>query len=188
MLKIHIGSIPPDNGVDLDERLEAQRLPLLKAVADDGSVVFVQPVHTRLHARLVGESVMLEGHVETSVRLTCSRCLALFQSTIEADFSLTALPEIAVAEPFETGDEIELSKDEMDAVAYQGDIIDLREEIGQQIIMALPFQPLCRKTCKGLCSRCGADLNQTSCRCRRQHASSPFDVLKKLSLPPDEDA
>jgi uncharacterized protein len=75
----------------------------------------------------------------------------------------------------------------MDVITYMGDSIDLRDEVAQQIIMALPFKPLCRNNCKGLCSRCGIDLNHQACQCHNQNQGSPFAVLKTLNFPTKKD-
>jgi len=44
----------------------------------------------------------------------------------------------------------------------------------------LPLKPLCREECKGLCSRCGADLNQGPCGCPEIENESPFALLQQL--------
>ncbi len=182
MMQIHIGSIT-DNGLDLDQREDAAAFSLLSAVAADGSVIFTRPIHVRIHATLSGKTLLIDGTVESDVRMPCSRCLEPFDMKIETDFSGTAVPEIqAMIDPGAV-DDIELAATDMAVIAYSGDSIDLRGEIAQQIIMALPFKPLCRNACKGLCSRCGADLNQTACQCRPQDESGPFAALRTHAFP-----
>lgn len=66
-------------------------------------------------------------------------------------------------------------------IPFEGDSIDLREGLGEQVIMGLPFKPLCDPGCKGLCSRCGADLNRESCSCDAVSSESPFAALKNWS-------
>jgi uncharacterized protein len=43
----------------------------------------------------------------------------------------------------------------------------------------IPAKHLCRESCKGLCPRCGANLNEETCECRQDLKSSPFAILKK---------
>ncbi len=186
MLRIHIGSIT-EQGLDLDQRQDAAALPLLRAVAGDGSVIFTRPIHVRIHATLSGKTVLIDGTAEFDVRMPCSRCLEPFDMKIETDFSGTAVPEIpAMNDPADV-DDIELAAKDMEVIAYSGESIDLGAEIAQQIIMALPFKPLCRDACKGLCSRCGADLNKTACQCRPQDESGPFAVLKTRAFPKQQE-
>jgi uncharacterized protein len=187
MLRIHIGSIMDTTGWILDEQVEPLLLPLIADVSREGSAQFTQPVHARVRATMAGESVAIEGRLQTAVRLICSRCLEPFEFIIDTDFSAVALPEKPTLNDSRSTDAIELSADEMDVIPYTGDSIDLRDEIAQQIIMVLPFKPLCRETCKGLCSRCGIDLNHHACQCHNQNQGSPFAVLKTLSFPPKKE-
>jgi uncharacterized protein len=185
MLRIHIGSIT-EKGLNLNQREDAAGLPLLSAVASDGAVSFTRPIRVRVHATRSGDAIMIDGTAGSEVRLQCSRCLEPFDMNIETDFSSTAVSEIASTIDPETVNEIELAADDIDVIAYSGDTIDLGDEIAQQIIMALPFKPLCRDACKGLCNRCGANLNNTSCQCRPQDSSSPFAVLKARTFPKEQ--
>jgi uncharacterized protein len=47
----------------------------------------------------------------------------------------------------------------------ENEFIDLGEEIRQEIIMANPPRVLCGKDCKGICPKCGANLNVEQCKC-----------------------
>ena len=52
----------------------------------------------------------------------------------------------------------------------------------EQIILMMPLKPLCDETCKGLCPRCGANLNREACTCSTDTVNSPFAVLAKLKI------
>jgi uncharacterized protein len=186
MLKLFIGSIT-DRGMDLDETVDAARLPLLHALSGEGEVSFTRPVHVRLHATIAGETVLIDGSAMTAVRIRCSRCIESFDLRVETDFSLTAVPQLLSMTDADTVDDIELAADEMDVIAYSGDRIDIADEIAQQIIMAIPFKPLCGEGCKGLCSRCGADLNKKPCKCPSEDQNNPFAALNVLSFSNDKD-
>jgi uncharacterized protein len=186
MLQIHLGSIT-DAGLTMDEQVDSLTLPLLNAVSHEEGVRFIGPVHTRVHATLSGETVLIEGSVDTTVRLPCSRCLEPFASTLAIDFSVTAMPQLpSIADPQDPRD-TELAAEDMNVIVYHGESVALDDEISQQIIMALPFKPLCRDTCMGLCGHCGANLNQGACQCRQQEQNNPFAILKTLSLPKKEE-
>lgn len=184
MLQIHIGSIT-EQGLDLDEKVDAALLPLLHAISREEDVRFTRPVHVRLRVVLAGETVLIDGTAVTVVNMPCCRCLKPFDMPINTSFSATAAPQMPSLISTDTAADIELASDEMDEIAYSGDSIDLGGEIAQQIIMALPLKPICHDTCKGLCSRCGADLNQTSCQCPSNGVNNPFAALKTLSFKAD---
>ena len=61
----------------------------------------------------------------------------------------------------------ELLSADMGLAAYEGDAVDLDELVREQITLALPSRRLCREECKGLCPKCGADLNAAECSCER---------------------
>lgn len=186
MVKIHIGSIT-DSGLDLDETVEPALLPLLNALSREGELHFSHPVHVRLHATLAGETVLVDGTALTVVHIRCSRCLEAFDLSVETAFSATAAPQTPPVTDTDTAGDIELAEDQMNVIAYSGDSIDMGDEIAQQIIMAIPFKPLCHDACKGLCSRCGADLNTMPCKCSAEDGANPFAVLKTLSFSKGKD-
>lgn len=186
MLRIHIASIA-ENEWNVDEQVNASLLPLLAETIHDGSATFTQPVRVRIHATWSGESILIDGALQTAVRLVCSRCLEPFEHAIDAVFTATAIAKNEAFADHRSADDIELSADEMDVIFYGGDSIDLSEEVAQQIIMSLPYKPLCQDACKGLCGRCGINLNHHCCQCDKQDQGNPFAALKTLRFPPKKD-
>ena len=185
MLHLPLNSIT-ETGLELDQTVDVVDLQPLAAHTREGDAAFNGSVQVSIRAQRSGETIAIEGHARTEVRLTCSRCLTEFDQRLEAVFSARAMPQRQVP-TVAAGDEIELSAEDMDSLEYEGNSVDLRGEVAQQLIMALPFNPLCRPSCKGLCSRCGVDLNRASCECSAAEATSPFAVLKTFRLPEKKD-
>jgi len=132
-----------------------------------------------------GEELVVEGTVAGALDLECARCLARYRHRLHEPFRLVlepagtrtpAEPEAAEA-LFRDGlcltDEIEMGW-------YRGSEIQLDEVCLELISLALPVKPLCREDCAGLCSRCGADRNESSCSCDEVAPNSPFAVLAAL--------
>ncbi|MCK4236882.1 MAG: DUF177 domain-containing protein, partial [Candidatus Krumholzibacteria bacterium] len=63
---------------------------------------------------------------------------------------------------------------------------DIFPRVREAVILELPMKFLCSENCKGLCSRCGANLNEGDCGCNLRSGDSRWDVLKKL-LSEEED-
>lgn len=61
--------------------------------------------------------------------------------------------------------DVELSADEMGTEAYFSGMIDLDPMIEEHMNLAVPMRFLCREECKGLCPRCGTNLNKGACAC-----------------------
>jgi uncharacterized protein len=182
MLQIHIGNIT-EKGLDLKENVEATALPLLNMICNETSLHFAETIQVHIHTSIVKATVLIVGSAKTKIHVPCSRCLMRFDLDIETAFSTTAVPEWPNTELTDAMDDVELSVDDIDVIGYDGDRLDLREEIAQQIIMSLPAKPVCRPSCKGLCSHCGIDLNQSGCHCSTADDNNPFRALKIRSFP-----
>lgn len=85
------------------------------------------------------------------------------------------------AHNFEDDAEGSSGKD-LDITYLSHDSIDLRDVLTEQLQLQVPFQPLCKEECKGICPRCGANLNQGNCACAKLVSKNPFSVLKDLKL------
>lgn len=92
----------------------------------------------------------------------------------------------ATAEPFGDLDlsafPFELPGEGLEMLEYAGAEIDLTQAVVDQVVLALPLKPLCAEACKGLCSRCGQDLNVAPCACGEEPADPRFAALKGLRL------
>ena len=58
--------------------------------------------------------------------------------------------------------------------------MDLSEIVINNILIGMPLKSLCRENCKGLCPKCGKDLNLGDCDCPKKEIDSRFAVLKEL--------
>ncbi len=85
------------------------------------------------------------------------------------------------AHNFEEDEAVTSGKD-LDITYLSHDYIELTDVITEQLQLQVPFQPLCRDDCKGMCSHCGADLNQGRCACSKIKAHQAFSVLSDLKL------
>jgi uncharacterized protein len=107
-----------------------------------------------------GLDVFIEGTVQGTVHGTCARCLAEYPFGLEAPVAIVLTP--AAAETPHSG---ALREEDIGLAYYTGDEIDLTPLVHEQMLLALPTRPLCTEQCRGLCSRCGANLNAGPCGC-----------------------
>ncbi len=123
--------------------------------------------------------VLIEGKLETVVKMVCSRCLESapvnIQGEIRYDFR-------SLAEETPSLKEEEIKPDELDVEWYEGVDLDLNDPIRQSLILSLPMRPLCSEQCLGLCPNCGSNLNLGKCQCREEDDSNPFRKLKGLKF------
>ena len=124
---------------------------------DLGTVVIGIPEGSALDLDLrleaVMEGVLVTGRVHGLAVGECVRCLDEVTETLDVALSeLFVYPErAAVAE--QDGDE-----DDEDLRELDGDFLDLEPALRDAVVPMLPFQPVCRPDCPGLCSICGARL------------------------------
>ena len=104
------------------------------------------PVDLNLRLESVVEGVLVTGTAVVRLRGDCARCLETISSTQEVDIQeLYCYP----------GKEL----DDAEAMRIEGELIDLEPVLRDAVVLELPFTPLCRPDCAGLCPDCGANLN-----------------------------
>jgi uncharacterized protein len=136
------------------------------------------PVHVRVKAiKHNQEEIYVRGALSAEVIGECSRCLKRFTSQIESDFHAEYVPRKAVP----TEGEKELLEEDLDLLFYEGDTIDISEEVEGQLILATPMRPLCSEECRGLCPQCGQDLNLKQCACVQEIPDPRWAELKKFT-------
>lgn len=112
------------------------------------------------------------GRIEGDVALECSRCLAEARSHVSDE------AHIIFAEQDSE------DADEPDVFVYEATAadLDLRPALREEWLVAAPAYALCRPDCKGLCARCGADLNAGPHECAVQTSDPRWDALKTLKF------
>lgn len=130
-----------------------------------------EPLDVDLRCYRAGEEIYFAGSCSTVMEATCARCLEIFAQPLAAPFEFVLTP----AQPADGKQE--LHTDDLALSSYEGDEIDLAPLVGEQVILALPTRAVCREACKGLCPRCGTNLNLETCACRPGPTDPRFAVL-----------
>ena len=109
------------------------------------------------------------GHIEGSASEVCTRCLDPVEVRVSED--VRAL----FAEPGADGED--------DPDVYTLDqstgVIDLRDAVREHWLLNVPRFVLCSEDCKGLCPRCGENLNHAQCSCEAE-SDSRWDALRSI--------
>lgn len=105
-----------------------------------------------------GRKLHLTGSAVVRVQIPCDRCLKPVERTLmlEPDREL---------DMNSSEQERLLALDEQNFL--DGYNLDVEKLIYGEILMSWPMKVLCREECRGICSRCGADLNLGDCGCDR---------------------
>ena len=117
----------------------------------------------RATAELVEGQIRVYGNLHTRVEMVCARCLDTVVEEISRDFDLFYRPMTSIAQD----EEFHLNLDDTEIAFFEGDGLFLADVLAEQVNLALPMKVICRSDCRGLCSHCGANLNNEECRCEK---------------------
>jgi uncharacterized protein len=168
----------PEEGLDLKWKEEKASLSTYLKELSSIDFDFEAPLQSEVKIKRAAPSILITGKVEATLRLQCVRCLKEFSNPLSTTFELTLYP----LKEAPSEEETELGSEEMESSFLEGGEIHLSEIACEQIFLEIPYQPLCREECKGLCSVCGKDQNLSSCECVKEEWTSGFSALKNLKL------
>ncbi len=104
---------------------------------------------------------LVEGRIETKVGGECDRCLKEFVRSVDLEFRVILVRNLGEELP-----ERELRGEELNHSLLEGQEIDLKRIVLEQLILDSDMVNLCSPECLGLCPFCGADLNENGCDCK----------------------
>ena len=134
-MKIDINKILLE-GLTLEEEVNPSALDL-----ETDIVKFLEPIKIRAEVSKITNAVTVNLSLSGSIHLNCSRCLREFNVALKKVLRLNY--QVDRTEP----------------------VIDLDQDIKEEIILDYPIKPLCNPDCKGLCPKCGKNLNEGGCSC-----------------------
>jgi uncharacterized protein len=176
-LKIRIDDLK-NKTVELSDEEPVEGYPTLLALQEAGECLFLAPLRIHLTIAREFDHIRVNGRVETSLRLDCARCLVEFRLNINSPYTIFYMRAAGLPQD----EDVELAENDLISSTYEGDEIDFTSEIAEQIILEIPFKPLCREDCRGLCPNCGAELNVVECSCGRNDSNFTFSALKDLKI------
>ncbi|WP_199883671.1 YceD family protein [Anaerosinus massiliensis] len=115
-----------------------------------------------------GNAFKINGNIYFEKYFQCDRCLEYFTQKQEVSFS----------ETYKRADQSEFDSD--DVICFSGDYIDISELVRETILLSQPLNNICSSDCRGLCLKCGANLNQKDCGCDRHIIDPRLAALQKL--------
>lgn len=140
--------------------------------APDGVYEIVDQEPVQLKITNVGDrTLVLEGKAILSLMIPCDRCL----EPVKNDFHLT----------IERTLDMKLTEEErledLDEQPYlKGYNLDVDQLVRDELLLNLPMKVLCDEDCKGICNRCGANLNHGTCDCDRTSPDPRMSVIQDI--------
>ncbi|HET6147733.1 MAG TPA: DUF177 domain-containing protein [Polyangia bacterium] len=165
-----------DEGLDVDLPVTAAWLG--QQCPDLGAGVGADGLALRGVLERSGDDVLLRGDLRGTLETSCGRCLE--GARVEVDVPVT----VTFVEKGAAGDRDVDADDDDDIVFFEGGEIDLGAEVRDEILLAMPLNPLCREGCLGLCAVCGGNRNHAPCDCeeRQRAVTSKLSALGRIKL------
>jgi len=147
----------------LQETIGAVREFELAALLPVHDCIEVGTVLGGLKLTRTDRGILATGGLKISVSDTCSRCLRPIDYWVNVRVDDEFLPSVDIGTGRKLRYEGEAEAD-TNSIDQHHDL-DLTQTLGEYRTAALPLAPLCQADCKGICSQCGVDLNETTHSC-----------------------
>ncbi len=154
-LKYDLYDVLTSEGKTVSETFDLAKEHLLVA-GEEYDPQDTEPVTLTLQ-NIALNKIYLTGKTAMTITFPCDRCLEPVPERMELSFERELLSE----------DLRERAKDgEAEECGYlDGNVLDVKALVEEEILLSMPAKILCRNDCKGLCPKCGANLNETECGC-----------------------
>jgi len=130
--------------------INANSLGLIDKLLLDG------PLNCLLSSEIIHEGFRLKGTLKVGLFETCDRCLKKYSGQVNSNFKLILTSNISF---------IKDKNENMLWFPETDDYIDLKNIIQDLFSLEEPMKKICSVDCKGLCQKCGSDLNRETCTC-----------------------
>lgn len=135
-MRINLARLSEERPLLLFVSWDAQGLEL-----DVPGIRFEEPVRISVSAKRDSGLAVAQVDLRSRATMTCARCLRDFGADVERSFKLAYALDIS--EP----------------------VVELDDDIRQELLLNYPQKILCNDDCRGMCPKCGADLNEEKCNC-----------------------
>jgi uncharacterized metal-binding protein YceD (DUF177 family) len=112
-----------------------------------------------LTARRLNAELLVKGTLTAPMAFKCARCGEWFRQTLRVTDFVRSV-----------------------ALAAENEAIDLTADIREDILLNLPRHQVCSDKCRGLCPKCGENLNKKQCACRPESSAEAWRALERLQL------
>ena len=169
--------------LDLRPLLSGERLltfdyELLLDIDPEDTASFLYGVSFPSPMKVKGDITNTAGYMRMKLHMAidyvaeCARCLSPVSGQFSLDLEKTVAPKNLLSD---------LDEDKVDDYAIiENGFLDIDEQLRDQMEMEFPIRFLCKEDCKGLCQRCGKNLNDGKCDCPEHEMDPRLAPLQKL--------
>lgn len=150
-----------DSDVPLDECLQ---MP---------NVRFTAPAHIKGVIENFSGYMRLTAEIDVGYNTECARCLKPLDRTLHLHLDKTVTAKGMLED--EESEEVAL-----DYIIVENNILDLTAIVSDEVLLSFPVRELCSDNCRGLCQKCGKNLNEGQCGCETDEHDPRWEALAAL--------
>ena len=156
----------------VDETLSADAVDLELANARIASPVRVEAIAVKTSG-----VVAITGKLAGSIEIDCDRCVEPVQRLLDVGLDL----EFVTGQQLGGAANLELHPDDMKRDEIRGSEINIADIAREQLLLDIPQQFFCKDDCRGLCEKCGTNLNLKDCDCEDNEIDPRWAALQNLN-------
>jgi uncharacterized protein len=167
MLRVDLGRLAREGSV-----LVEARVPADDGLWQNSGIRWKGPVDIRLRASYAGTGeTVVRGMVHGELHQECRRCLEPVKGGFERELTLVFVSGL-------TGEDADAG----DVFVFDpaSGSLDVSEAVREEVILAMNPYVVCDPECRGLCPRCGANLNEGPCDCAEEEIDPRWEALRAL--------
>jgi uncharacterized protein len=167
MLRVDLGRLAREGSVPVEALVPAE-----DGLWQDSGISWNGPAEVRLRAAYAGTGeVVVRGRVSGALKQECRRCLEPVEGRVDQNVTLVFVSTV-------DGEDA----DEGDVHTYDParGSLDLSRAVREELILAANPYVVCDPECRGLCPRCGANLNEGPCGCAEEEIDPRWEALRAL--------
>lgn len=153
-----------DYQINLDDTIEINEIK-----TEEIDIKLTKPIDIKGGIYNTDDGIYLQAKVDFEFKSKCARCLK--------DITIHEQSNLDYQIKFEE-DVDDISDEEL--IVVSGYTLDLTKPIISSILLSLPMKTVCDENCKGICPKCGKDLNKGQCNCEDDNVDPRLAKLKEL--------
>jgi len=138
----------------------SNELDVSSVFSGNKTIISHGPAFVDLNASYVDDKVEVNGEIKIDLEQCCSRCLSPVKQTLHIPFHEAFIQK--------SDSSSEDGPEDLLIHSVVEDKLDLQPYIHENVVVELPFAPLCEANCKGLCPQCGTNHNESDCGCEQE--------------------
>jgi uncharacterized protein len=166
MLRVDLGQLSREGSAVVEARLPAEG-----GIWEDTDLRWAEDVQIKLRVSLAGTGeVVARGKLQGTLRQECRRCLSEVDTDFSQDLTIVFVADGADAD------------EESGAYAFEstGLQLELGDAVREEVVLAVNPYVVCDPDCRGLCPKCGANLNEGPCGCTDDETDPRWAALRDL--------